>query len=224
MNRSEGPGIVLSVTPLRESDLVTRIFTLSHGIVPAVARGARRSRRRLAGVVEPFALIDGSLTIPADGLSTLTEARRLDAGLLLRCSPERFVTASHFCELVLRFLPERLPNRRLFRLLWYLLDHLGSHEDLDLGSVRCFAEINLLNILGYLPRLGEAPIPETVRHKLEASLATSRISAIRFDPGETASASAYLEREILRHLGRPLESLRCIPQIRSAGDCDRNGR
>ncbi|GAB4294589.1 MAG: hypothetical protein Fur0034_02500 [Desulfuromonadia bacterium] len=207
---SSDHAIVLSVSPFRESDLLARIFTLTHGVIPAVARGGRRSLRRFAGVVESCALLTISLSIRPNGLSTLLEARRNGHGIGLRTHLDRFTIASYFCELTLSFLPEHLPNRRLFRLLWHLVDHLGEGEEVDLPSLKCFGEINLLKVTGYLPTLGELPLPEEIRQKLMGCLATSRLTAITFSPAESAIASTLLQREIATHLERPIRSLESL--------------
>lgn len=196
--------IVLSVSPLRESDLLVRLFTLPHGIVPAVARGAKRSMRRFAGVLEPCALLTTSLSISDTGLSTLREGVRTAHGVGLRSRIDRFVLASYFCELVISLLPEHLPNRRLFRLLWHLIDHLEREEPLHLPSLRCFGEINLLKVTGYLPPLNDPSLTEPVREKLLACISTSRLTAVTFTPEELAILSPFLEREITSHLDRPL--------------------
>lgn len=198
--------IVLTITSFRESDLIARIFTLTHGIIPVIARGAKQSRKRFAGALEPCALLSASILLRPTGISILQDVGRIGQGMRLRSSPECFALASYFCELALSFLPEHLPNRRLFRLLWHLLDHLGGETELHLPSLKCFAEINLLNVTGYRPHMESLSLPDEVRRKLALSLSTSRIDSVRFLPEELAVTSSFLESEISRHLERPLKT------------------
>lgn len=198
--------VVLTVTSYRESDQLARIFTLTHGIIPVIARGAKVSRKRFSGAVEPCALLSASIQIRPSGISTLHDAVRIGHGMRLRSSPECFALACYFCELVLSFLPEHLPNRRLFRLLWHLLDHLGGETELHLPSLKCFAEINLLNITGYRPHMESLSLPDEVRRKLLFSLSTSRVGSVRFLPEEIEVTAPFLESEISRHLDRPLRT------------------
>lgn len=54
----ETPALVLDRIPYGEADLILHLLTRDHGIVSALARGARGSRRRFAGGVDLFVVAD----------------------------------------------------------------------------------------------------------------------------------------------------------------------
>lgn len=51
MIRDSGTGFVLRTWPLREADLIVSVFTLEHGKIRGVARGATRPKSRWAGAL-----------------------------------------------------------------------------------------------------------------------------------------------------------------------------
>ena len=54
----ETPAIVLDRIPYGEADLILHLLTRDHGLVAALARSARGSRRRFAGGVDLFVIAD----------------------------------------------------------------------------------------------------------------------------------------------------------------------
>ena len=54
MNEDAGTGFVLRTWPLRESDLIVSAFTLEHGKIRGVARGATRPKSRWLGALDPM--------------------------------------------------------------------------------------------------------------------------------------------------------------------------
>jgi len=53
--------IILRKQPFGEADVMLTIFTLGHGKLRVLAKGARRSSSRLVGHTEPFSLINGQI-------------------------------------------------------------------------------------------------------------------------------------------------------------------
>jgi len=51
------PALVLRTRPFGESDRIVTLLTEQHGKVAGIAKGAKNSRRRFAGTLEPFVLI-----------------------------------------------------------------------------------------------------------------------------------------------------------------------
>ena len=48
------PGFVLHARPYGESDRIVTFITEKHGKLTGIAKGARNSRRRFGGTLEPF--------------------------------------------------------------------------------------------------------------------------------------------------------------------------
>ncbi|HSM92508.1 MAG TPA: DNA repair protein RecO, partial [Anaeromyxobacteraceae bacterium] len=60
-SRLKVEGIVLRVVDYGESDRIVTLLTRERGKVGAYARGARASRRRFPGLLEPFTLLSAEL-------------------------------------------------------------------------------------------------------------------------------------------------------------------
>ena len=141
-------GYVLHSYPYKETSLIVEVFTRRHGRASLVARGARRPRSAMRGMLLAFHPL--SLSWSASGeLGTLrtvdwTGSHRAPAGLGLMCG-------FYLNELVLRLVPRDDPHERLFEVYAESLRQLaapGSEEPV----LRAF-ERRLLGELGYAPLL-----------------------------------------------------------------------
>ena len=73
--RRTSDALVLRLVDYRESDRIVTLFTQELGVLGAIARGARSSRRRFAGALEPYAIVRVELTQTRSELWTLEAAR-----------------------------------------------------------------------------------------------------------------------------------------------------
>lgn len=241
MTGEECGAIVIGAMDYREADRIVTLFTLEHGKVRVIARGARKSRRRFAASLELFARIRAAMKL-SEGLSTLLEADLETVYPGIRKELGRIALAGYACELVDQFLPDGLPNPRLFRLLATLLDHLDRTAPDP--SDRRFFEINLLNILGYRPPIDACPgcgidlaaagglfaggghdilcpacagggrvISAATIVDLRQSLRTGRFGGGRFPGDLLAEAGDLLDRAIASHLHRPIKSLAFLREM-----------
>jgi DNA repair protein RecO (recombination protein O) len=231
--------IVLGTIDYRESDRILTLFTLEHGKIRGIARGAKKSVRRFGGALEPFALLRTEIVLK-EGLSLVQQADILNVFPKIRNDLEKIGLAGYACELTDLMLPEGMANPRLFRLLASYLEHLDSFP--PSSSDRRFFEMNFLNVLGYCPsidrcamcnlelekaawvlypmaasgllciRCGKGGVPlsmETV-YLLRRSLKTGRFGAISFSPKLLEEAGKFLDHAIASHLQHPPKSLSFI--------------
>ena len=228
--------IVLAVSDYREADRLVTLFTLEHGKVKGLARGAKRSIRRFGGALEPFARLSVQLALTG-GLARLDSADVTTLHHHIREDLLKIGYAGYACEAADLLLPEGLPNPRLYRLLCAWLERLDSAPAEP--SDRRFFEINLLNILGYRPHLegcarcgadpgaepsggfaGEAgdilcgrcgrggrQVSVETLQLLARCLCTGRFGAVTFTPAELDEAGAILDTAVAAHVSRPLRSL-----------------
>jgi len=234
--------VVIGAMEYREADKIISLFTLEHGKVRGLARGAKKSVRRFGGALELFARLRLRLIL-REGLATLQEAEAITIYPRIRSELPAIALAGYACELVDLLMPEALPNRRLFRLLTSYLEQLdqAAADPAD----RRFFEMNLLNILGYCPQLKECrrcgailageggqllrgvpegllctrcgpggrPVSAAATDLLVKCLQVGRFGAVRFSPIELAEAGALLDEAIAPHLHRPLRSLAFLAQV-----------
>ncbi|HEX6006549.1 MAG TPA: DNA repair protein RecO [Burkholderiales bacterium] len=152
-----GPAFVLHSYPFRETSLVLEVFTRDSGRIGLVARGARRPRSALRGVLRAFQPL--LLTWSGKGeLRTLHKAEWHGAyaplrGLALICG-------FYLNELLLKFLARDDAHERLYEVYAETLNALASEAD-SAPTLRRF-EKHLLRELGYgliLDREAESGAP-----------------------------------------------------------------
>ena len=234
--------IVLGVTDYREADKIVTLFTLEHGKLNGVARGAKRSMRRFGGALEPFALLTVQLALTG-GLARLDGVDVVTIHPCIRKDLLKIGYAGYACEATDLLLPEGMANPRLFRLLSAYLESLDTAPATP--SDRRFFEINLLNVLGYRPTLEECdscgtelsstpggshagpagevlcgrcghggrPVAAGTITLLKTALRTGRFGVVSFVRDELAEAGSILDPAIAGHVRRPLKSLAFLHEM-----------
>lgn len=144
VRRDAQPAFVLHRYPFRETSLVVETFTRDHGRVPLIARGARRSKSTLHGVLLSFQPLLLSWTGKTE-LRTLTRAEWEGAYAPLK--GQSLICGFYLNELLLKLLPRDDPHERLFAIYQEALAMLGGPHEKE-AILRRF-EINLLRELGY---------------------------------------------------------------------------
>ncbi|HET7598634.1 MAG TPA: DNA repair protein RecO [Burkholderiales bacterium] len=144
-SRHDGqPAFVLHSYPFRETSLIIEAFACESGRVALVARGARRPRSALRGVLRAFQPL--LLTWSGRGeLRTLHKAEWHGAYMALSGLP--LICGFYLNELLLKFLARDDPHERLFAVYQETLDALAGGGE-SAGILRRF-EKHLLRELGY---------------------------------------------------------------------------
>ncbi len=152
------PAYVLHARPWRDSSLIVELLTPSQGRIAAVARGARRPKSRLQGVLQPFR----PLLISAAGrgdLATLSGAElRLPGGRPLMLQGRMLISGFYLNELLMKLLTRHDPHPRLFDAYAAALEELAPIDAVPGGpaagtvreqrALRRFERI-LLSEIGY---------------------------------------------------------------------------
>lgn len=159
------PGFVLHTYAYKETSLIVEAFTLRFGRVALLARGARRPRSAMRGVLLSFHPLRLSWSGSSE-LATLTGAEW--SGALQPLAGLGLMCGFYLNELLLRLLPREDPHEALYEAYAESLEALAS-RGLYATVLRAF-EKRLLGELGYAPLLerdavsGEPIDPE--RHYL----------------------------------------------------------
>lgn len=143
-------GFVLHSYPFRETSLLVEAFTRHHGRVGLVARGARRPRSSLRGVLFSFQPLLLSWTGKSD-LLTLTRAEW--QGPYAALKGQVLMCGFYLNELLLKLLARADPHERLYDAYRDTLVALAEGAEPE-GTLRCF-ELRLLEELGYAVTLDE---------------------------------------------------------------------
>jgi len=160
-------GYVLHTYPYKETSLIVEAFTRRFGRVAMLARGARRPRSAMRGVLLSFHPLRLSWSAPAE-LGNLISAEW--SGGLRPLAGRGMMCGFYVNELVLRLLPRDDPHEALFDSYGETLSRLVG--DGPFASVLRGFEKRLLAELGYAPLLDRdaasgAPIDPEARYVYE---------------------------------------------------------
>ncbi len=145
----ETRAIVLSSRDMGESDLLVTLCA-PDGKIKAVAKGAKRSRKRFLNALEPFTLINAILVPSRSSGLFRIDAAQIEKNLpSLRTDIRMYAFASLCCELVQMWTVEGDPQARIFNLLVWLLDMLS--QDMAPQKITLFFKTRLLSLAGYAP-------------------------------------------------------------------------
>ena len=137
------PAFILQHRPYRETSLLLEVFTRDYGIVPVLAKGVRKEKSRLAGVLLPFTLLRISY-LDKNELKTLTEAEFVSNFPLQRLS---LYCGFYVNELLQVFLHKHDPHSELFQCYQTCLADLHASQAIE-QTLRYF-ELSVLEESGY---------------------------------------------------------------------------
>ena len=157
------PVYVLHSYPFKETSLVVELFTRDFGRVAAVAKGARRPRSAMRGMLQSFQPLLGAWS----GKLELKTLHSLEwyAGLMM-LQGEALMCGFYMNELLLRLLPREDAHEMLFDDYGLTLKALAAAPSDSANILRRF-ELRLLQQLGYA-------VPLTHNIKDEAVLADAQ--------------------------------------------------
>ena len=196
------PAFVLHARPWRESSLLVEIFGRGHGRLGLVARGARRPKSRMRGLLQPFIPLLLSWR-GAGELATLTGAE--PEGTVLPPSGSTAIVGFYLNELLMRFLHRHDPEPALFDHYRATLDRIANEDDPEF-VLRIF-EKRLLEAMGYALELereadsGLAIEPDR-RYRYVMDTGPTRWGSDDASPGTCVHGSTLLALAEERIIGR----------------------
>jgi len=234
--RDDQPAFVLHAYPYKETSLIVEAFTREQGRVGLVARGAKRPRSELRGLLQAFQPITLSYAGTAE-LKTLTRAE-WRGGVPLP-SGHALLSGFYLNELLLKLLPREDPHRELFAHYETALAELAAGCE-QAPVLRRF-ELALLTELGYaLPLAREAdtggavdpaaryhyafdrgpqrtPSAPGARWPVVRGATLLALADGRYPDAETAAEAKRLMREVLDHYleQRGVESRRVVQDLQA---------
>jgi DNA repair protein RecO (recombination protein O) len=153
----ETQGVVLRSIRYGEADRVLHLFTLARGRAGAIAKGARKTRSRFGGRLEPFSHVELVLHEGRGELHTVTGVDLVRSHERARAEPYRVAVAHIGLEAVLRLFLEGDENPRAFHALTRFLDLLDEVEPAPtppaLDPLVLSFQLKLLWLAGYLPHV-----------------------------------------------------------------------
>jgi DNA repair protein RecO (recombination protein O) len=143
INITNQPAYILHTRPYRDTSLLLEIYTQDHGRIAAIARGVKRGKKSLSGLLQPF--IPLSFSGKGRGeLLTMTQVEAL--AMPLQLIGQRQVAGFYVNELMVRLIGKGEGSAVLFENYQNTLIHLQEKE-IEI-SLRRF-ERRLIDELGY---------------------------------------------------------------------------
>ncbi len=235
--QEEQSAFVLHSYPYRETSLVLEVLSREHGRVALVARGARRPRSALRGLLMAFQPLSLSW-FGKHELRTLHSAEWQGGQPQLRGTA--LLCGFYLNELLINLMARDDPHERLFDYYQMTLQRL-AHEDNHAATLRCF-EKHMLQELGYALLLEQEagtgqPINPAMRYRyvVERGAMSEKVAAAQdeaqglpvlgktlqdmaaddYSDALSAQQSKQLMRLLLNHhlAGKPLHTRELIKDL-----------
>ncbi len=145
-------------------DLILTFFTLKRGKISTIAKGAKKSKKRFAGILEPFSLLEVVChTGRRKGLPVLQEATIALPFDRIRSDITKTAYASYWAELVNEWMEQGVKQAQVYHLLKHVL------KELDMGKISDEAlsilfQMRFMIIGGFEPNLS---VCSSCRKKIE---------------------------------------------------------
>ena len=145
-------GINLKGMPLGENDRLLTILTKEHGLIKAVAAGARKHRSAMAGRSGLFVVNDLQITVGRN-MDRIKTAEVVQSFVGLGKTLAKLTAAQYLCELALMQALSAQPQEELFLVLIEHLDRIQAAEGDRVLAHLSHGIYHLLVISGFAPQV-----------------------------------------------------------------------
>lgn len=210
----------------KETSLLVEFFTLKHGKVIAVARGAKRAGSHFRGLLTSFSPLKIGFT-GQNEVKNLMRAQWL--GGFFPIEGEALFSAFYVNELLIRLLPREDPMPELFAAYAKVLEKLADPQANHTVALRTF-ELELMERLGYgLPMTGEPwywdgeelkpwseEVIESDRHLVIDADMIRKLHDKDFRSKQTLAFAKVLMRKMIAHYAgdKPLNTRRIFEELK----------
>src|SRR5437764_8429661 len=141
----ETESLVLKSYNLAEADRIVVLLTEEHGVVRAVAKGAKRLKSRFGSGLEPFSEVKASY-FQKDNIElvSLQGAEIIRSNFELASAPEFLQKFSYLGDLLISFLPPHDPNERAYRMVRACID--AAADGNSMAAIGFYFELWLLKL------------------------------------------------------------------------------
>ena len=161
MPHLSSPAIMLRATEHGDFDKIITFFTLKQGKISVIAKGAKKSIKRFAGVLELFSVLNLVYSFGRGrGLPILKEASVVHPFERIRTNITRTAYASYWCELVYAWMDQGQQQVSVYRLLEHTLDQL-NRGSLSEHALHITFQLRFMAINGFRPGLEHCNICRT---------------------------------------------------------------
>jgi len=151
MSQFSSSAILLRRTEYGDYDLILSLFSHSHGKISVIAKSAKKSTRRFAGVLELFSEMEVVVTA-GRGLPVLQEAALKYPFAQIRAIPSRLAYASYWAEIIHDWVEDRAEQAELYHLLHHVLNQLDQGHVPE-AVLSILFQMRFLRLSGHSPNL-----------------------------------------------------------------------
>ena len=171
------PAIILRRIEYGDYDLIVSLLTLDEGKISALAKSAKKSTKRFAGILEPFSVLEVVCSAHPRGsrLPILQEAVLKHPFPTIRADIMKTAYASYWSELVNEWMEEKQKQVDTFRLLHHVLDQLNLGEG-PAGALSVLFQIRFMAMSGYAPNLTHCGLCNSSVEGMESGRITFDVS------------------------------------------------
>lgn len=241
MDRFVEQAVVLGTVDYGEADRLVTLFTKGRGKLTAFAAGARKSKRRFAGALDPMTSVKAQLVSRAGTTFRLDSVDIDKTYQAIRGDLGRISRALYAVELIRELVRDEQPHPELFTLLVGYLDLLDENRA---GPTSLLGfELSALQFAGFMPRFEPCaicgggltdPLKFDPEHggvvcslcqkrspygvSVSASLVAGLLAIQRgerkpLEPGDRKRARELLNDFIAAQVGRKLKSVDFMAQV-----------
>lgn len=152
------PAILIRRLDYGDADVIATFFSLAHGKIALIAKGAKKSARRFGGLLELFSELEiTAAPTRRAGLAVLAEAALTAPFARIRTAAAATAYASYWAELVGTWMEEHAPHPEVFHLLRHALDGL-DRQTAPQAALSIFFQMRFLALSGHGPNLRECTV------------------------------------------------------------------
>jgi len=158
MSSYSTPAIVLRKVDFGDYDLVITFFTLQEGKITAIAKSAKKSTKRFAGILELFSALNVVYsTGRRKGLPVLQEATLKYPFSSIRTSMLKTAYASYWAQLINEWMESGQKQVEIYELFQYILRKLDSCQTSE-AALSILFQMKFITLSGLAPNLGQCSV------------------------------------------------------------------
>lgn len=146
--------MLLRAIDYAEADRIVTLYTRRLGKIALLARGARRSRKRFQGALEPFSLLRVEFSTGREELGRLTHAQIFKPFPGILRDLKAIHAAGAALDLVRSATPVCEPDEKLFDATLTALEIFDKAPDWAWETLLCF-QTHAMKLIGFAPRFDE---------------------------------------------------------------------
>jgi len=197
------PAILLRRIDYGDFDVIITFFTLKSGKLTLIAKSAKKSTKRFAGILELFSILElVASTGRGKGLPVLQEAVLKEPFSGIRADFKKTAYASYWAELIYNWLEDDYKQDALYALFEHVLSELDRGQTTE-AALNILFQMRFLNLSGHRPYLAACSLCHKELEKIQQTKIILDLQGGGILCGNCSSRSAsriFLSRGTIKQL------------------------